>query len=173
MAASSKRFRVELGRRISEIATLRWRDTEDAVPWGRPSLGASVLILAADPYGEELRRYLDEVEPARQRFERLGGRFLLVVSGDVAIRDEGADPIDVPIVRDSNDTLRAGCGLEPGESALLVTDRWGEIYDVFTPASGHDWPDAEELQEWLYYLAMQCPECGVPDHAGSDWSHTV
>jgi hypothetical protein len=41
----------------------------------------------------------------------------------------------------------------------LVADRWGEIVYVTTAATPDGLPSAEQLFEWLDYLAQQCPEC--------------
>lgn len=43
--------------------------------------------------------------------------------------------------------------------ALAVADPWGEVVAVWT---GHDgWPDASGLEEWVRYVAVQCPECTI------------
>ncbi len=41
----------------------------------------------------------------------------------------------------------------------LVADRWGEIVYVTTVATPDGLPSAEQLFEWLDYLAQRCPEC--------------
>lgn len=55
------------------------------------------------------------------------------------------------------------CGVRGGEDAILIADRWGEVYYGARGDSPAALPDASEIREWLQFLATQCPECGVPD----------
>lgn len=62
-------------------------------------------------------------------------------------------------------------GLGAGQSALIIADRWGLVYFAAQTTGFTDLPDADEVEDWLRYLATQCPECGVPDEPGhGEWS---
>jgi len=52
-------------------------------------------------------------------------------------------------------------GLVPGVEppAVIVADRWGEIYFAAAEVSPAALPSATELIEWLRYVQQQCPEC--------------
>lgn len=54
----------------------------------------------------------------------------------------------------------------PGEVALIIADRFGRIFDTVRAPEADALPDAGEIEEWFRFLAMQCPECGVPDDPG-------
>ena len=43
--------------------------------------------------------------------------------------------------------------------AVLIADRWGEIYLVAHAATVSELPDAAEIFECLRYVAHECPEC--------------
>lgn len=55
------------------------------------------------------------------------------------------------------------CGVRAGEDAILIADRWGEVYYGARGSAPDVLPDTTEIEEWLKFLATQCPECGVPD----------
>lgn len=44
--------------------------------------------------------------------------------------------------------------------ALFVTDRFREIYAAW---HGSPLPGAKEILDWLVFINIQCPECGVPE----------
>jgi hypothetical protein len=43
--------------------------------------------------------------------------------------------------------------------AVLIADRWGEVFFAATVARAAHLPDPEELVAWLRYVQNQCPEC--------------
>jgi peroxiredoxin len=47
--------------------------------------------------------------------------------------------------------------------AVLVTDRFREIYAAYLPGQGSALPGAQEIFDWLVFINIQCPECGVPE----------
>ena len=47
--------------------------------------------------------------------------------------------------------------------AVFVTDRFREIYAAYLPGHGSALPDAKEILDWLVFINIQCPECGVPE----------
>ena len=49
--------------------------------------------------------------------------------------------------------------------AVFVTDRFREIFAAYLPARGPGLPDVKEILEWLVFINIQCPECGVPEWA--------
>ncbi|MGH7457545.1 MAG: hypothetical protein ACREKN_00485 [Longimicrobiaceae bacterium] len=52
-------------------------------------------------------------------------------------------------------------------AALVVVDRYGEVYEVVGAEGCNRLPSPAEIEEWFKYLATQCPECGVPDGPGN------
>ena len=50
-------------------------------------------------------------------------------------------------------------------SAVFVTDRFREIFAAYLPGEGSGLPSAQEILDWLVFINIQCPECGVPEWA--------
>lgn len=49
--------------------------------------------------------------------------------------------------------------------AVFVTDRFREIFAAYLPGRGSGLPDAQEILDWVVFINIQCPECGVPEWA--------
>lgn len=47
--------------------------------------------------------------------------------------------------------------------AVFVTDRFREIFAAYVPGRDPGVPSAQEILEWLVFINIQCPECGVPE----------
>lgn len=47
--------------------------------------------------------------------------------------------------------------------AVFITDRFREIYAAYLPMHGLGLPGAKEILDWLVFINLQCPECGVPE----------
>jgi peroxiredoxin len=48
-------------------------------------------------------------------------------------------------------------------AAVYIADRWGEIYLARRTSADQALPTPQEILEWLHFIAIQCPECGVAD----------
>ncbi len=114
--------------------------------------------------------YLEHFRRAAPGFREWYGRPMLVLSkADGDLLSEGGDDA-VLAAADPERVLAGRLGMEPGQAGLLVADRWGEIYHLTRAWRAEDLPRVEEVEEWLKYLATQCPECGVPDESGhGEW----
>ena len=40
---------------------------------------------------------------------------------------------------------------------------WGEVFFVADAGLGHDLPGSGEMEDWIRFLAIQCPECEGPE----------
>lgn len=49
--------------------------------------------------------------------------------------------------------------------AVFVTDRFREIFAAYLPVPRSGLPGAQEILDWLVFINIQCPECGVPEWA--------
>lgn len=47
--------------------------------------------------------------------------------------------------------------------AVLVTDRFREVFAAYAQGRDPGVASAQEVLEWLVFINMQCPECGVPE----------
>ena len=43
--------------------------------------------------------------------------------------------------------------------AVVVADRWGEVYYVTSANHASELPGPDELMEWVRYVRNECPEC--------------
>jgi hypothetical protein len=73
--------------------------------------------------------------------------------GDLRARDAEWASFDAACVLTRDDVPGAP---RPG---VVIADRWGEIHLVQGARLVEQLPPAEELVEWLRYIAHKCPEC--------------
>jgi len=71
------------------------------------------------------------------------------------------------VALDREGAARRGCGTGKGAS-LLVADRYGEVWEHHLVGKHHALPTTNELVATVRLMALQCPECGVPDSAPLD-----
>ena len=59
---------------------------------------------------------------------------------------------------------RYGVISDKGEpiSAVLVSDRFGEVYHMALAHEEHELPSFSDIMSWLHFIELQCPECGAP-----------
>ena len=43
--------------------------------------------------------------------------------------------------------------------AVVVADRWGEVYHVTSANRASELPGPDEVMEWVRYVRNECPEC--------------
>jgi peroxiredoxin len=152
--------------------------TGGAIQLRSPAEGPLVLVLVRFADAAACREYLDTLAGASADFAVWDGRLLAVFDSPPGrgTRTEeeveaGAPTFPFAAAVDEEHRLRRSCGLRPAETAVIIADRWGEIYFVATDEGESALPNAATIEEWLRYLATQCPECGVPDESvGGEWA---
>jgi peroxiredoxin len=80
---------------------------------------------------------------------------VLVISPGSAEEPLPASPF--PFLHDPGNRVAAALGVRP--PAVVIADQWGEVQDVREAGDEHRFPSEEEIESWLRYLAIQCPEC--------------
>lgn len=142
-----------------------------------PSRDASVLVFPHSAECEDCRAYLralsDEADELRQWY----GRILAVLppcpaAESAASNGEARDrSLAFPVLMDTSGEARERCGVAPGEAAILIADRYGEVYEATGAGAEHAFPSVRDVESWLRFLATQCPECGVIDEPGfGEWA---
>lgn len=128
-----------------------------------PDLGSPVLLFVRDAALAGAEAYIASVEAHLADLRDWYGRPLLVT--ERAVR-HGALP-----------GLQAGpevwqkIGIGPDQIALIIADRWGVVYHAVATHAVADLPEPDEIEEWVRFLATQCPECGVIDEPGyGEWA---
>lgn len=151
------------GTRLPSLSLPRISSGEP-IEWRLPR-GVRVLVFLGAELTRDTGAYLDALREWRGRFRVWDGRPLIVLTSGRAPRDLDPENVPYPVVADPDGEGRARCGVRPEELAVIITDRWGEVYRSWVAAEPSDLPGPEEIEEWLRFIVTQCPECGVPDEA--------
>jgi peroxiredoxin len=90
---------------------------------------------------------------------------VVVTSRPDAVPERGQAAFPVLVDEGARIHRRAGAtdAAEGAAPAVFVTDRFREVYAAFLPSGGAALPDAQEILDWLVFINIQCPECGVPE----------
>lgn len=133
--------------------------------WRDPSKGATVAVFLDSGDRDSDLEYLTSLADSAKEFGYWDGR-LVVVGPGLGSGPEFSRGRDragsLSYVTEANGEVE-GCGVHGGESALLIADRWGQVYYGARGPSVESLPAPTEISEWLQFMATQCPECGVPD----------
>ncbi|HSL72589.1 MAG TPA: hypothetical protein VK864_20230 [Longimicrobiales bacterium] len=128
-----------------------------------PDLGSPVLLFVRDAALTGAEAYIAAVEAHLADLRDWYGRPLLVT--ERAVR-QGA----LPCVQAGPDVWQE-IGIGPHPMALIIADRWGVVYHAVATQAMTDLPGPDEIEEWVRFLATQCPECGVIDEPGyGEWA---
>ncbi|HWV57033.1 MAG TPA: hypothetical protein VNZ57_06125 [Longimicrobiales bacterium] len=145
-----------------------------------PAAGAPA-ILALPPRPERFAEYARTFASKRQGYTYWAGRPIVIISGDldnatktaaeIGLADTAEGQIgETTVLIDAAGSLRRKWGLADEEAAVIVADRWGEVYSVARASDPDDLPGTGAVDEWLRFIATQCPECGVIDEPGlGEW----
>jgi peroxiredoxin len=131
---------------------------------GRKNL---VVVFAGDNVvGAPVTVLLEELDARAEELTLEAVQVLVVVpwrSGAVPQRALGAFQVlvddDARIHRNVGATDAAG----RAAPAVFVTDRFREIYAAYLPVPGPALLGAREILDWLVFINIQCPECGVSE----------
>jgi len=138
--------------------------------------GTAVIFLQGVEEGDELD-YITSLQALAGEYGLWDGRVIAVVPG---LDHSALDELETVSEEDSGPRIYPGapgsvalvtepqgeaerCGLRTGEIAILIADRWGQIYHGARGSNIASLPEPAELTEWFRFLSMQCPECGVID----------
>jgi hypothetical protein len=120
------------------------------------------VFLQSDDRDADLS-YLRDLNAAAPTLGLWGGRVIVVMPDAPRRMAAGPDrAAALDLVTESTDEAER-CGVPAGEDAILIADRWGQIYHGAQGATSEALPAPGEIEEWVKFLSMQCPECGVID----------
>lgn len=63
---------------------------------------------------------------------------------------------------------RRACGLTDDGAAVVIADRFGEVWESEAVGDDHAGPTHEQVISTVRYIAVQCPECATPDSPALD-----
>lgn len=151
-----------VGDRLPKIRLPRAGDDATVRPLRGPARDAAVVLVLHDPACDPCRalaRSLADVVPDLEVWD--AGVRVVVPSahgGGAPVHTfrDGLEP-DVDVLVDTGDRLADRVDVSQGP-VLLIADRWGQLFHIHEAGTGHAAMEPRELEEWLKYLATQCPE---------------
>jgi hypothetical protein len=116
---------------------------------------ATVLVRVHDATCRECRRYLTDLAAAGIDLVWWEGRVVVVVPGPLGSASalQGDLGASFTVLSDADDRAALVDG-----AGVVVADRYGQAFFVGQAGQGHAFPPPRELEEWLKFLATQCPE---------------
>jgi len=109
---------------------------------------------------------MEELAARREEFTLEAAQVLVAVTSRpaaVAQRGRWTFPVLVDDGAHIHRNLGASDAVGRPAPAVFVTDRFREIFAAYLPGHGSALPGAKEILDWLVFINIQCPECGVPE----------
>lgn len=128
----------------------------------RPSRGPRVVVPLHQHECDVCLRYVTGLAATRDRLESWGADLLVVSPEPVSSRVPALDAFAVPVLEDPTGIVA------DGRLSVIIVDEWGEVYFASEPDGVHSTVAAEEVVEWVKFIAIQCPECEGPEGAWRD-----
>ena len=128
----------------------------------RGSRGPRVFVTLHDVRCPRCIEYVAEIGSIRDSLEGWGAD-VLVIGPEGA--EAGAGPLaalEIPVLEDPTRLVASG------RLAVIIADRWGEVYFASDPDGLHDAIPGAEVLEWVKFVSIQCPECEGPE---GEWRH--
>jgi len=118
--------------------------------------------------------YLQRLAGAAAELEEWYAELLVVVHGEGGEAERWEGPGGrLTVLADPEGAAARRIGVGAGEAALVIADRYGQIYEVTRAGHPQELPSPAQIEEWVKFLATQCPECGVIDEPGhGEWALT-
>lgn len=164
---------IQPGNRLPRLELIEARDGGTRV---LPEVSRDALILLILPAAyQEWTAYLAAMNRAADAVRQWDARILIVMTGELDVAPEVSrhSAPDLTVLLEADAAVHRRLGIQPGFGALVIVDRYGQIYDFVQAEREDELPDPAEVEEWAKYLATQCPECGVIDEPGhGEWSLT-
>jgi hypothetical protein len=114
-----------------------------------------VLVLVHAPPCAACEAYVRRLERAASTLREWDGEVLVVAPAGGAGEETPGSPF--PLLRDAGDRLSTALGVRA--PAVAIADQWGEVHELREAGEEHSFPAEEEVESWLRFLAIQCPEC--------------
>lgn len=126
------------------------------------------VVFAADVIGESpITALLRELRWRAEELTAETAQVLVIVTSPSIIARPG--PKVFPTLLDAGGRIHRAVGATEAAGraapAVFVTDRFREIFAAYLPGRRSGLPGAQEILDWLVFINIQCPECGVPEWA--------
>lgn len=144
---------MRVGDRLSNLRLPR-ADGATVHPLRGPHRDAVVVVALHDVGCDTCRDYLRALASARSRFQLWDGSVNAVAAtADGALQAELRSAVQLLVDADRELLDRVDTTAGP---VTLVADRYGQVFHIH--GEDHSGMEPRELEEWLKYLATQCPE---------------
>jgi peroxiredoxin len=125
---------------------------------GRTNL---VVVFAGDKMDESpVTVLLEELVARTEEFALEAAQVLIAVTSQ-------RGPWTFPVLVDDGAHIHRHVGATDAAGrpapAVFVSDRFREIFAAYLSGHGSALPGAKEILDWLVFINIQCPECGVPE----------
>ena len=138
--------------------TLDGTDGPRRAPW--PGNLSTLVVLVHPEPCPECSDYLAEVAGTVEDLRAWGTQVVAVTPG------RGPKGLPFLVLGDGDGAGRRRLGIGDDEAAVLLADRWGEVFEVATTGSDHGFPLPRQLVESAKIVDVSCGECNVP---GPEW----
>jgi peroxiredoxin len=113
----------------------------------------NLVIFLAHPDCIPCEDKLKELATGYRELAAEAAEVLAILPAD---RERAADlktrlALPFPLLTDTSGLLGSG-------PALIVADRFGEVFTLTRPESGHELPAIKAILDWLAFIEVQCPE---------------
>ncbi len=121
----------------------------------------STLLVVVHPRCARCASYLSEIADIVADLRDWGTSLIGVVPGS------GSPAAQIfPVLGDEEDAARLRLGIGGDQAAVILADRWGEVFEVATFGVEHGFPLPRQLVESAKIVDLSCGECNV---AGPEW----
>jgi peroxiredoxin len=142
-----------------------------------PRMGreARILFFSHGTDCEACRTYLEGLLSKSRALEDWDSKIIVILPVDLEEANRLYQQLapEFPFLADPDGAARTRFGIAEGEVGIFVADRYGVIWYTDRAREATGLPQPEEMETRARFLAVQCPECGVPDqpvYGEGDWS---
>jgi peroxiredoxin len=141
-------------RRIPDFAFATRSGTPRSLrPAGRRS---PVLVLVHPGACEACAAFIGRLRAASEMLHAWDGD-VLVITPETLGDSGNASAERFPLLSDPEQRLASALAIAP--PAVVIADQWGEVHEITEAGDEHRFSGVDEIESWLRYLAIQCPEC--------------
>jgi peroxiredoxin len=124
----------------------------------------NLVIFFFNIKNDKSRKVLEDFKENYAKYRSSKTEILAISFGDQGEID--APDLPFPILYDvSGETARKYTHLDESEKRLtpsiFIADRFGALYAQIMKEKTEDLPSQKEIIDWLDFIGLQCPECGV------------
>ncbi|MDO8588335.1 MAG: redoxin domain-containing protein [Armatimonadota bacterium] len=133
-----------------------------AMTWGYKGLRNLVIVFLPDIRNSESRRILQDLAKRYSEYRDHNAEILVVSKDNIETLESLSKELGLPFPLASDvdgSVTESYTELAP---ATFVLDRYGELYAHSEFGIDREFPDYQQILDWLHLIELQCPECGIP-----------